>query len=153
MKGHTRLAAQRGTIVLLTLLMLSAMALAASGAPARALRPRTTPAHAARLAAVQHHFGGSRAAARHDAVVSRLVARHTVALGTAGVGLPARGRLHQPLAPTAHGALALATSAAIAAICLVALAVVIGTRREDALRRGAGTKARAAATPERRLAG
>ena len=150
MHGHTRLGAPRGAIVFVALLVLTAVTLAAADAPARAFRSRTTPAQAATLAAAQNHFGNPGEAARHDVLVTRIVARHTAAFGTSGAALPARGRLHQPLALTPHGALAVATLAALAAICLVALAVVIGTRREDALRRNAAAKARRGVATERR---
>jgi hypothetical protein len=67
--------------------------------------------------------------------------------GEAALNVPARGRLHEPLPLTAHGALAVATFAALAAlaaIVLVSLAVVAGSRREDARRREAQAMARAA---------
>jgi hypothetical protein len=64
--------------------------------------------------------------------------------GEAALNVPARGRLHEPLPLTARGALAVATFAALAAIVLVSLAVVAGSRREDARRREAQAMARAA---------
>ena len=140
MQEHGRLGVRRGAVILLAVLALSATTLAAAGSPARAFRPRATPAHAAALAA------------RHDALVTRVISRHTAAIGAPDARLLARGRLHEPLALTAHGALAVATLAALAAICLVALAVVMGTRREVALRTRAEAKTAQGVATER-LAG
>jgi hypothetical protein len=143
MQKHIRLKARRGA-ALAALLVLSATALAAFSAAAPALRPRTTPANAEAQAAAARQFENESAVARHDAMISRMVARHDVAgSGAAGPTILARGRLHEPLALTAHGALAVAAFAAIAAIVLVSLAVVLGTRREDARRREAQARARA----------
>ena len=128
------------------LVALTAAILLGVCAPASALRPRTTPAHMAALAAADGAAARSATAAvaRHDAMISRMVARHDAAgQGSAAVSFAARDRLHQPTALSARGALAVATFAALAAIVLTSAAVVMGSRTEGARpARGAAWRAR-----------
>ncbi len=151
MLEHIPLGPRKGPIALSVLVALTAAILFGVCAPAPALRPRTTPAHAAALAAASAAHDATRGAttvARHDAMISRVAARHDAAGVLAGPRIhrafAGHDRLHRPAALTATGALAAATFAALAAIVLVGLAAVAGTRREEARRRRA-----AAPTPAR----
>ena len=87
-------------------------------------------------------------------MISRMVARHDAAgHGSAAVSFFARDRLHQPTALSARGALAVVTFAALAAIVLTSAAVVIGSRREGAVRREARPGSSPAVPAERAVAG
>ncbi len=134
MRTHTSLDRRRESATVAVLLALTTAILLGLCTPAVALRPRTTPAHAALLAAAIPSAGDGRGRrmARHDAAISRMVARHDAAgNGGSAVFIAARDRRHPPTALTSRGALAVASFAAIAAIALVLLAVVTG-RRESA---------------------
>jgi hypothetical protein len=159
MLEHIRLGPGKRPIVPAILVALTAAILLGVCATAPAMRPRSTPARAAAQAAVAERIAprGAAEVARHDAMISRILARHdaagvlaTPASHTAFVG---HDRLHRPVALTASGALAVATFAALGAIVLVALAVVAGTRREDARRRRAAAKTPALQAQRGRLAG
>jgi hypothetical protein len=140
MLEHIRLGPGKRPIVQAILVALTAAILLGVCATAPAMRPRTTPARAA----------------AHDAMISRILARHDAAFLFVAPGVhtafAGHDRLHRPVALTASGALAVATSAALGAIVLVALAVVAGTRREEARRRRAAATA-PAALQRGRLAG
>lgn len=133
MRTHTSLNRRKESATVAVLLALTTAILLGLCTPAVALRPRTTPAHAALLAAATDRPAMDAAAvARHDAAISRMMARHDAAgNGGSAVSIAARDRRHPPTALTARGALAVASFAAIAAIALVLLAVVTG-RRESA---------------------
>jgi hypothetical protein len=145
-RGHFAAAA---VLVVLTAALLLGTCLTAS-----ALRPRTTPTNAARLAATREPAPDAGAAARHDAAISRMLARHAAAGGAPAPPTVAHGRrLHRPTALTAHGALVVATLAAVAAISLVAAAIAVGSRRAEARRRASKVGAPAASKAKRPVVG
>jgi hypothetical protein len=160
MLEHIRLGPGKRPIVPAILVALTAAILLGVCTTAPAMRPRGTPARAAAQAAIAERTapGGAAKVARHDAMISRMVARHdaagVLATPASHTAFAGHDRLHRPVALTASGALAVATSAALGAIVLVALAVVAGTRREEARRRRAAATAPAALQAQRgRLAG
>ena len=155
MFGHADPGRGKRSATLAVLLAVTAAILLGLCTPASALRPRTTPGHAAALVATRGAAMDAAAAARHDATISRMTARHRAAqTGSAAVSLwVARDRLHRPTALTPRGALAVATFAAITAIILVSVAVVIGSRRQEALRRRAEAKTPPAVLTRHQIAG
>jgi hypothetical protein len=124
----------------LVVLALATAAVLTICSPATALRPRTTPANAARLASRQSGGSSPRTALLHERTLARILVRHRAA----GAGSPAvstagvhQTRMHRAVALNAQGALAVGTLAALSAIILVVVAVMIGERRQVAGRREA----------------
>jgi hypothetical protein len=140
---------------LLVVLALIAAAVLATCSPATALRPRTTPTNAARLAALQDGGAGpAQSATLHEGTVARILARHAAAAGGAAVvtaGRSHRARwTHHGVVVGAQGTLAVATLAALAAIVLVVVAVIAGEHRQMVRRRRAEEAKRVAAPLRRR---
>jgi len=150
MKERPEAGRKRRLATRIAMLGLAAVAVLVVCSPAVALRPRTTPANAARLTATQAvGVRDARAAAAHDLALARILARHTAAASSAAGGAPSVAvhqiRTHHAVVLGAQGALAVATLAALAAIILVVAAVIAGERREVARRRRAEAAARPAA--------
>jgi hypothetical protein len=146
MQGQSKTGCRRRGATRLVVLVLTTAAVLVACSPAVALRPRTTPAHAA-LAARQQGSGTGQAATPHGLTVARILARHEAAAGGAAIALQPRARLtgtHHAMVLGAQGALAVTTLAALAAIILVVAAVIAGERRQVALRRRAEAAARPA---------
>ena len=150
MQRQSRAGCGRRIATRLAMLGLVTAAVLVACSPAVALRPRTTPANAARLAVAQEGGPGSaRAAALHDLTVPRILARHTAASGGAAAGAPSvafhRIRTHHAVALGAQRSLAAVTLAALASIILVVVAVIVGESRQGARRRRAEVAAHPAA--------
>ena len=112
MRAHTSFNRRKESATVAVLLALTTAILLGLCTPAVALRPRTTPAHAALLAATTDRPATDAAAvARHDAAISRMVARHDAAgSGGPAVSIAARDRRHPPSGSSPRRELALAVS-------------------------------------------